>query len=683
MKKSILTTVILLFLTIAKSQTNYYVSLSGNDNNTGLSEAQAWRTITFAASSNSPISAGDIVYIKAGNYGNENVAFQISGIVSQPITFEGYQSTPGDNPDLNYKFGDPLNAAVMPLLDGGNRATAGEAITLYSQKYVVIKNIQVTNYQIAVDGWNGSNNTLENIIATSLGDFNSSYDGKGFSFSPNSSGDNGNNNTMINCIVSNACAEGISITGNNNRLENCKIYCNEDNTVHASMDYYIVLAGNSNLVTNCYIERFGDLQHGGAGIGIKEYGENNLIENCIAKNLENGGFYVRWEAVRNNEFRNCKSIGTLADVNAFLVRDGASFNKFNSCISENCSSAIRFLVSGENKNYCGRNNSFNNCIIKNATAAIEFFTWSIPGPADNNLFANCTFDNVTYLFDSGRENYDNKMVNCIVKDAANLFTGSETLNFSYSYSDFFNNGFAMPAGTGNTSNNPLFVDEAGGDYHLQAVSPCIDAGTSNNAPSEDIDGTARPQGAGFDMGAYEFQSALAVEYLSPLWAIIKDNQILLEWTSANEKNNDYFSIERSPDILDWTTIGRVEGVGNSHTSKKYKAYDVSPPIGHLYYRLKQVDFTGQYSYSNIVSVFIENTDFMVYPNPSTGIVDIEFPKNIQTEIIVTDVSGKQLIRQNIQGKKAELNLSRLPNGLFLISAPANNRVLNKTLVLQK
>ena len=685
MKKITLTIAILIFFTTVKAQTNYYVSLSGNDNNTGLSEAQAWRTITFAASSNSPVSAGDVVHIKAGNYGNENVAFQKSGTNTNLITFEGYQTMPKDNPTLNYAFGNALDAAIMPLLDGGNRTIAGTAITLYSQQYILLKNLQITNYQQGVDGWNASNNTLENIIAIKLGDYNANYDGKGFSFTPNGSGDGGDNNTLKNCIVSNACAEGISIVGDNNILENCKIYCNEDNTVHASMDYYIVLAGDHNYVKACYIERFGDLEHGGAGIGIKEYGEHNLFENCIAKNLENGGFYVRWAGVRNNEFRNCKAIGTLADVNGFLIRDGASFNQFNSCVSENCSSAIRFSVSGEDQNFCGRNNSFNNCIIKNATWAIEFIAWAIPGSADNNLFSNCVFDNITYLFESARENHDNRIINCIVKDVSNLFTGSETLNFGYTYSNFHNNGFPTPVGIGNISTNPQFVDEINGDFHLKAGSLCIDAGTSSNAPSEDYEGVARPQGAGFDIGAYEFQNPLAVEYLSPLLAIAKNDQVLLKWISAYEKNNDFFLIERSQNTLDWKTIGRVEAKSKGHTSQYYKAYDNLPPDGNLYYRLKQFDFDGTYTYSNIASVSFRKMDFKIQPNPTTSIANIIFSdaKNVRGDIIITDITGKQFIQQTIFEADTKLNLSHLPNGVYLIYFRTNGQVLNRKLILQK
>jgi hypothetical protein len=52
--------------------------------------------------------------------------------------------------------------------------------------------------------------------------------------------------------------------------------------------------------------------------------------------------------------------------------------------------------------------------------------------------------------------------------------------------------------------DPLVINVAANDYHLQATSPAIDKGVNTNAPTTDFDGTARPQGPGFDVGAYEF-----------------------------------------------------------------------------------------------------------------------------------------------------------------------------------
>jgi hypothetical protein len=60
------------------------------------------------------------------------------------------------------------------------------------------------------------------------------------------------------------------------------------------------------------------------------------------------------------------------------------------------------------------------------------------------------------------------------------------------------------AGTGNISGNPFFINAAGGDYHLDPASSCINVGTPTGAPATDLDGTARD--ATPDIGAYEYDS---------------------------------------------------------------------------------------------------------------------------------------------------------------------------------
>ena len=78
--------------------------------------------------------------------------------------------------------------------------------------------------------------------------------------------------------------------------------------------------------------------------------------------------------------------------------------------------------------------------------------------------------------------------------------------------------------------------------------------------------------------------------------------VILNWTTASELNNDYFTIERSKDAVEFQPIKFVEGAGNSNSILNYEIIDVNPFLGTSYYRLKQTDFNGKYSFSNIVSV---------------------------------------------------------------------------------
>ena len=75
-------------------------------------------------------------------------------------------------------------------------------------------------------------------------------------------------------------------------------------------------------------------------------------------------------------------------------------------------------------------------------------------------------------------------------------------------------GSTLNWGSGNIDTDPLFVDAPNYDLHLQETSPCIDTGTAEDAPSDDLDGNFRPVGSGYDMGAYEYQGPIVIDSFS-------------------------------------------------------------------------------------------------------------------------------------------------------------------------
>ena len=266
----------------------YYVATTGNDSNAGTSINSPWRTIQKAADN---VSANDIVYIKAGNYGCENVVFDASGTQTAPITFEGYQITPGDNPVVDYRVGDTLSSDDMPLLDGGNRATAGIAFYGNAKTHIVLKNIQIQNYNTGVYGYCVDNCVFENIIAINMGDLLDSYDGFGIRI-VGGSNDRVISNIVRRCVVANNGAEGLLIAyGDYNRIENCQAYCNDTDSVNSGMDYYIeILHGNYNTISGCYAERGSGVLHGGHGIELKGTCAYNVIKDSVSVNHGGGGF---------------------------------------------------------------------------------------------------------------------------------------------------------------------------------------------------------------------------------------------------------------------------------------------------------------------------------------------------------------------------------------------------------
>jgi len=141
--------VLVFLITHSVFSTEYFVTTKGNDKNKGRSESDAWRTISHAARK---AKAGDIVWIKAGDYGNERVVFKNDGKKDKIISFIGYRTKPGDINKMyySYKPGRNLDSTEMPLLNGGNRAD-GTGLKLFERSYILIKNLQVTNYRYCID----------------------------------------------------------------------------------------------------------------------------------------------------------------------------------------------------------------------------------------------------------------------------------------------------------------------------------------------------------------------------------------------------------------------------------------------------------------------------------------------------------------------------------------------------
>jgi hypothetical protein len=79
-------------------------------------------------------------------------------------------------------------------------------------------------------------------------------------------------------------------------------------------------------------------------------------------------------------------------------------------------------------------------------------------------------------------------------------------------------------------------------------------------------------------------------------------KVKLEWQTASEVNNDFFTIEKSLNGTDWEIVKKVDGAGNSGKLLNYSAYDYSPYAGVSYYRLKQTDYDGGYTISGIISI---------------------------------------------------------------------------------
>ncbi|BDS11258.1 DUF2341 domain-containing protein [Aureispira anguillae] len=166
---------------------------------------------------------------------------------------------------------------------------------------------------------------------------------------------------------------------------------------------------------------------------------------------------------------------------------------------------------------------------------------------------------------------------------------------------------------------------------------------------------------------------------------IADQTIQIEWETVSETNIDYFMIERSPNGLDWEVLGKVDGAGNSTELQHYKIFDYQALLPISYYRLKQVDLDGEFSYSEIRAVTTgkaQKSALSIYPNPVTDQVILK-AKEVEelSQIRLFNALGQDvtilvsLLEQN--KTKAILDLSNLGRGIYYIKTKTSSKRIQK------
>lgn len=168
-------------------------------------------------------------------------------------------------------------------------------------------------------------------------------------------------------------------------------------------------------------------------------------------------------------------------------------------------------------------------------------------------------------------------------------------------------------------------------------------------------------------------SALPIELLS-FEATSEDHKIVkCEWSTASEINNDYFVIQRSKNGQTFEQTGTIQGAGNSSTQLNYVFYDEHPYSGVSYYRLKQIDFDGKFSYSQIRSVFLDEPPIIdIYPNPSSGEISviIRSPKDMTVDMSIYNSVGQNILfkQQSLEKGRTEIkiNLTEYDSGTYFI-----------------
>lgn len=196
------------------------------------------------------------------------------------------------------------------------------------------------------------------------------------------------------------------------------------------------------------------------------------------------------------------------------------------------------------------------------------------------------------------------------------------------------------------------------------------------------------------LGSQDAANPLPVELMS-FEANLENGEVYLDWKTASEINNDYFEVQRSENGDDWEPIGEVDGNGTINEVISYDFADKSPLFGASYYRLKQVDFDGQFEYSPIVSI---NNAFtgqrmkaVVFPNPTSqhniNLRVITQNKQNTIHVSMVSISGERFYAKThwasdfSQDKKISIP-GRLNNGIYILTIKQNDEMFRVKVIVR-
>lgn len=168
-----------------------------------------------------------------------------------------------------------------------------------------------------------------------------------------------------------------------------------------------------------------------------------------------------------------------------------------------------------------------------------------------------------------------------------------------------------------------------------------------------------------------------------------NDNVDLTWTTAMEKNNDFFTIEKSKDGKDWEKLKDVKSLaidGNSWAPLTYYFVDNNPYVGQNYYRLKQTDFDGKFEYSGtrVVAFLERENSIRLFPNPSNDLVQITGLDNIKSMQLI-NAQGQiiEQIKVNTATYAQDLDLSNKPAGVYYLKLiNTNNGHIMQSIIKQ-
>lgn len=216
--------------------------------------------------------------------------------------------------------------------------------------------------------------------------------------------------------------------------------------------------------------------------------------------------------------------------------------------------------------------------------------------------------------------------------------------------------------------------------------------TANNPPNFGIGNWQDIAADGTDLlgfsGNGTASTALPVEWLS-FEARTDKRTVHLTWSTQSEIGNAKFMVERSESRTTFQPVGEVRGGGDGAERRVYAFTDAPTGSTTLYYRLKQVDHDGQFSYSEVISVVLDAPSSswpVAYPNPSTGeaiFLDVPTDRARVTAISILDQRGRELLRREQSAGfsgTVRLETADLPKGVYVLRISTTDQTTGQLII---
>ena len=163
--------------------------------------------------------------------------------------------------------------------------------------------------------------------------------------------------------------------------------------------------------------------------------------------------------------------------------------------------------------------------------------------------------------------------------------------------------------------------------------------------------------------------------------------VQFEWATATETNNEYFTIERSTDAVNYEEVARIQGAGTTSQRSDYSFMADNSNSGMTYYRLRQTDIDGKYEIFAPIAIQCQNekaaTEISIYPVPANDQVNIFSSNSPMTRIEIYSIMGAKVAEEQAEGNQTTLHIGNLARGVYAVKVFTEDGQVSNARLIKK